>query len=59
MRWAWAMTIEPNLPAPIRPTRTGRPAEARAAKRVKRFICFLPIKSPIVSMGRSLGNGFA
>ena len=33
----WARNIEPNLPAPIRPTRTGRPASARAASLCIRF----------------------
>ena len=26
---AWAKNMDPNLPAPIKPTRTGRPASAR------------------------------
>ena len=34
MCWACDRIIEPNLPAPIRPTRTGRPAAARAASMV-------------------------
>ena len=38
VRRAWDKTMAPNLPAPIRPTRTGRPASARAAKRAWRFM---------------------
>jgi hypothetical protein len=34
----WARNIEPNLPAPIRAARTGRPASARAWRRTVRFM---------------------
>ena len=34
----WLRNIEPNLPAPMRPTRTGRPASARARSRSWRNI---------------------
>ena len=33
----WARNIEPNLPAPISPTRTGWPAAARSVASVWRF----------------------
>src|SRR6266851_6451160 len=41
VRGAWARNIEPNLPAPINPTRTGRPASARARSFACRFIALL------------------
>ena len=34
----WARNIDPNLPAPIRPTRTGRPAARRSTASRCRFI---------------------
>src|ERR1700730_15138717 len=37
VRGAWARNIEPNLPAPMRPMRTGFPASARARSFAVRF----------------------
>ena len=36
----WFRNIEPNLPAPISPTRTGFPAAARCCSRRWRFIAY-------------------
>jgi hypothetical protein len=36
----WFRNIEPNLPAPIRPTRTGFPAVARWCSRRWRFMAY-------------------
>ena len=44
-RGAWARNIEPNLPAPIRPTRTGRPAARRSTASRCRFIARRPTRS--------------
>src|SRR5689334_20651943 len=38
VRRAWERYIEPNLPAPMRATRTGCPRAARASSRRCRFI---------------------
>src|SRR5262249_26722801 len=41
VRCAWARNIEPNLPAPMRPTRTSSPRSARAASFAPRFTALL------------------
>src|SRR5262249_2786322 len=41
VRCACARNIEPNLPAPMRPTRTGLPASARARSFAARFTLLL------------------
>src|SRR6185437_7485365 len=55
VRRACARNIEPNLPAPIRPTRTGFPASARALSLVARFIT-APAPSPSRCAGPSLSR---
>ena len=42
MRGACDKNIEPNLPAPIRPTRTGLPEPARSASFNAKLIARLP-----------------
>ena len=42
VRMPWDRNMEPNLPAPIRPTRTGRPLAARACSMVKRLMAWIP-----------------
>src|SRR5690606_12848183 len=38
VRNAWARYMVPNLPAPISPTRSGRPADSRSSSSLCRFI---------------------
>ena len=49
--------IDPNFPAPISPTRTERPASARACNMVDRFIASSPFWSPALPAGVDAARG--
>src|SRR5688572_18571649 len=53
----WARNIEPNLPAPISPTRTGSPASARAFSIRERFIASSWPPEPRSYPRRDVGRG--